>query len=313
MNNILREYNEKQASKLVRTGYRMLKILSLLIEKPCNYQSINKAFLEDFYLKKNVSDDMICMYINTLREIGCDISRPSKSNSFCYVLNSHPFDFKISKQESKVLETILKSLVKSTDWLLLLEVCEFFAKLKNICSPESDFSFLRIISIFLKLDFDLIKKLNYYCEKEKFIILEYSSPNSGLKEIGLRAQKISLENARLYLWGYNPELRELQYLRLDRVKKIKVISIKETEAINENLTKALYKLLNQDIENFVPDESQKVLKIENGEIFIEEKIENRFAFIQKVLTYGEDCVVLEPLDIKEEIIFALREVLKIYD
>lgn len=291
----------------------MLKILSLLIEKPCNYQSINEAFLEDFYLMKNVSDDMICMYINTLREIGCDISRPSKSNSFCYVLNSHPFEFKISKQESKILETILKSLVKSTDWLLLLEICEFFVDFKNICSQDSDFSFLRIISTFLKMDFELIKKLNYYCEKEKFIILEYYSPNSGLKEIGLRAQKISLENERLYLWGYNPELRESQYLRLDRVKKVNVISIKETEVVNENFVKALYKLLNQDTENFVPDELQKVLKIENREIFIEEKIKNRFGFIQKILTYGEDCVVLEPLDIKEEIIFTIGEVLKIYE
>lgn len=313
MNNILRIDKEKQSSKLVRTGYRMLKILSLLIEKPCNYQNINEAFLEDFYLRKNVSDDMICMYINTLREIGCDISRPSKSNSFCYVLNSHPFEFKISKQESKTLETILRSLVKNTDWQLLLDVCEFFAEFKNNCSQDSDFNFLQVISGFLKLDFELVKKINYYCEKEKFIILEYNSPNSGLKEIGLRAQKISLENARLYLWGYNSELKELQYLRIDRIKKVKVVSIKETESADDNFPKSLYKLLNQNVDNFVPDEGQNVLKFENGEIFIEEKIENRFSFIQKILTYGEDCVVLEPSDIREEIIFAVGEVLKLYE
>lgn len=313
MNNILQIDNEKQAGKLVKTGYRMLKILSLLIEKPCNYQVINEAFSKDFYLAKSVSDDMICMYINTLREIGCDISRPSKTNSFCYVLNSHPFEFKISEKESKTLEIILKNLVKSNDWKLLLDVCEFFAELKNFCSKDSDFNFLHVISSFMRLDFELVKKINYYCEKEKFIVVEYNSPNSGLKEIGLRVQKISLENERFYLWGHNPELKELQYLRVDRIKKITVISIKETDFKGDDFPMARYKLLNQSIKNFIPSEGQNVLKIENKEIFIEEKVKNRFAFVQKILSYGEDCEILEPSDIREEIISEIEELLKIYD
>lgn len=311
--NSLRAQNPKQAAKLVRTGYRMLKILTLLIEKPCNYKQINDAFLADFYLKKNVSDDMICMYINTLREVGCDISRPCKSNNFCYVLSSHPFELKISSSESKVIETILKSLIKSDDWKLLVETCEFFAELKNISSKDSDFNFLRVISTFLKMDFELVKKLAQYCEAEKFVILDYYSPNSGLKEIALKVQRISLENSKLYLWGYSYELKELQYLRLDRIKKINVVSLKKTEQPNEEFPIAVYKLLNQDESEFLPDESQKVLKIENGEIFVQETVFNKFSFVQKILSYGEDCVLLEPSDIRAEVVLAIKGVLSFYD
>lgn len=302
---------EKHVTKLVSTGYKMLKILKLLIQKPHCCQEINEEFLKDFHLGKDVSDDMICMYINTLRKIGCDISRPSKSNSFCYTLNSHPFSFKISKQDSKTIETVLKSLVKSNDWPLLIEICEFFNELKNLCAKDSDLNFLRIISTFSKIDFDLAKKLNYYCEKEKFIVLEYQSPNTGLKEIGLSARALSLENSKLYLWGYNSELNELQYLRLDRIKNIKIISLNESPTEIKTPPSAVYRLM--DMEDFIPDEDQKILETTNEAILIEEKTENRFRLVQKILSYGSSCVVMEPQDLREEIIATIEGMLSFYE
>lgn len=310
MNSLRLDDAGKNISKLVRTGYRMIKILELLIEKPCSCQEINEEFQRDIHLKKEVSDDMICMYINSLRKIGCDISRPSKSNSFCYKLNSHPFAFKISKKDSKMLEEVLKNLIKSNNWQLLIEVCEFFKEIKNFCAKDSDMNFLRTISTFLKIDFDLVKKLNYFCEKEKFIVLEYQSPNSGLKEIGLYARNISLENSKLYLWGYSLELNELQYLRLDRIKEIKIIGFKENNIKAKKITKTVYKLLN--MEDFSPDENQKIIQNTGKEILIEEEIENRFKFVQKVLSYGSKCIVLEPQDIRTEIVSTIERMLGIY-
>ncbi len=311
---ILRDDNcKKQTPKFVATGYRMLKILKLLIEKPCSTYEINEAFLEDIHLKKTVSDDMICLYVNSLRKIGCDISRPSKTNSFCYVLNTHSFLFKITKQNSKTIEVILRSLVKNNDWRLLLDVCEFFQEIKELCSKDSDFDFLRVVSVFMKMDFDLIKKLNYFCEKEKFVVLDYQSPNSGLKEISLVAKYLSLENSRLYLWGHSFELDELQYLRVDRIKNIKVISLKEVDIQQKDFPVSKYKLINQDVKNFFADENQKVLEISDSEILIEEPIKNRFLFVQKILSYGEDCVVLEPIELREEIISVIKGVLSFYE
>jgi hypothetical protein len=297
----------------VATGYRMLKILKLLMQKPCSTAEINEAFQDDSHLQKAVSDDMICLYVNSLRKIGCDISRPSKTNSFCYVLNTNPFLFRFSKQNSKTIETILRSLVKNNDWRLLLDVCEFFKDVKDVCSKDSDLDFLRVVSVFMKMDFDLIKKLNYFCEKEKFVVLEYQSPNSGLKEISLVAKYLRLENSRLYLWGHSFELDELQYLRVDRIKNIKVISLKEFDIEQKDFPVSKYKLLNQEAKNFLADENQKVIKMAGREIFIEESIKNKFLFIQKILSYGEDCVVLEPVELRQEIVSAIKGVLAFYE
>jgi hypothetical protein len=283
------------------------------MEKPCSYQEINEAFVQDDYLMKEVSDDMICMYINSLRKIGCDISRPSKSNGFCYVLNSHPFSFDLTQQQAKTIDAILKSLLKNNDWKLLIEVCDFFKKIISMCPVESDFDFLRPISVFLKMDFDLIHKLNYYCEKEKYIVLDYQSPNSGLKEIGLLANNIVLENSRLYFWGYSFELHEMQYLRVERIKNIKVISLKEVSIDKKAFPKSTYKLFKKDINTFVPNENQKIIKETSGEIWVEEQIVNKFKFIQTILSYGESCTVLEPKEIRDEIISVIKGILKTYE
>lgn len=313
MNSLRQNSDDKRASKLVRTGYRMLKILTLLLEKPCSYQEINESFLSDSYLKKEVSDDMICMYMNSLRNIGCDISRPSKSNGFCYVLNSAPFSFTITKSQSKIIEAILKSLIKNNDWKLLIDVCDFFKKIQTVCSPSSDLDFLRVISLFMKMDFDLIQKLNYYCEKEKYIIIEYLSPNSGLKEIGLLAKNISLENSRLYFWGYSEELQEMQYLRVERIKKIKVISLKEVNVNHQKFPVAKYKVNKKDFAKNNLENNQKIIKETDDTIWIEEEVINKFKFVQTILSYGEDCVLLEPEDIRQEVILALKEILAFYE
>lgn len=298
--------------KIVLTGYRMITILKLLISGAKSTDEINTIFKNDSYIKKSVSNDMICLYINTLRQIGCDISRPSKSNNYKYVLNSHPFEFKISNKNSESITFILESLIRTDNWEFLIDVCELFKETQALSSKDSDTNFLRVISDILKIDKNLIKKLDYYCKKERLLLLEYNSTSSELKKIKIIANKLFLENSKLYLWGYNQDLQEMQYLRIDRIKDIKLISIKDVKVENKNLRTAKYKLINESARNFTPDENQKIIEKKENEIIIEEILTNKFKFIQKALLYADECIISEPSEIKEEIIQTLKELLSTY-
>ena len=97
------------------------------------------------------------------------------------------------------------------------------------------------------------------------------------------------------------------------IKNIKVISLKEADIEQKDFPLSKYKLINQDVKNFLPDENQKILEISRREIFIEESIKNKFLFIQKILSYGQDCVVLEPMELREEIIDAIKGILSFYE
>ena len=85
------------------------------------------------------------------------------------------------------------------------------------------------------------------------------------------------------------------YLRIDRILSVKTISLKSiTPKINS--IRVEYKLKNS-----------------NGNYeLISEIITNKFQFFQKVLSYGNDCIIISPKEIKNQVVEKLNNILKIY-
>ncbi|MCK7489142.1 MAG: WYL domain-containing protein [Anaerotruncus sp.] len=79
----------------------------------------------------------------------------------------------------------------------------------------------------VKFQTQLITLLEKYCSKKRTLLINYFSPNSGEKLIELTLEKLTYENGMFYLWGYNCETEELQYIRVDRIKEIKAGKYKE--------------------------------------------------------------------------------------
>ena len=303
----------KKTKNIVNTGYKLIKILKLLLENPKSYEEINKNFLKDESISKPTSDDMICIYINTLRQLGCRISRPSKSNNFKYVLLNHPFKINISEKDSFILSQIIENIFIENNWKMAWDVIELFKELQSLCTEYSDTSFLNNLHYHFKIKNELMHKLAYYCENSKLISLKYNSPKSGTKNVKIIAEKITLENNHFYIWGYNTEQKTNIYIRIDRIVDVNIISINQCSIPKKPLFKAKYKLFGNAKINFQETPSAKIISQTSNYIEIEEEVSNKFYFIQKILQHAEECVVSEPLSIKEEIIKIIEEVLAIYE
>ena len=301
----------KNLDNISITAFRILSILNALLEEPLSDDAINKKIQENIEGSRDLSKDTICIYINTLRSIGCEISRPSKNNEYKYVLKSHPFKLNLSPDETNNIIEIRKYISTLGNWKLAVEIDDLFNQIFNFISPESKNNFLSVKKTTLCREVsieNILHELNLiekYCDKNKDIILIYNSPNSGEKEICIKAEKLSLENGSFYLWGYNYELNETLYLRLDRIKSIKVINIKGTNKNNKGF-EAKYKIIGNSVFSFVPSESEKILKKSDTELIIKAKVNNKFKFIQNTLSYGADCVILSPENIRKEIILKLK-------
>ncbi len=95
------------------TGYRTLVILTALIESPKSNDEINECLFNNQYIKEKFSSDTLRIYINSLRAIGCEITRANKSNNQKYKLTSHPFSYDIPKSQLKALSKVYKTVVAS--------------------------------------------------------------------------------------------------------------------------------------------------------------------------------------------------------
>ncbi|MFH0702554.1 MAG: WYL domain-containing protein [bacterium] len=306
----------KNLDNISVTAYRIISIFNMLLEYPCNDEEINEKLQSDSLGTRSLSQDTICIYINTLRELGCIISRPAKGNDFKYVLKYHPFKLKLTDEEIYSLIEIRKHISNLDDWKPLVNIDKLFGIIIENLEPEQKKKFSMIRKAYLR-DIDankqaqLINVLEKYCNKERSLVIKYVSPESGEKRIEIAIDKLTYENGALYLWGYNLKTKEMQYLRVDRIKEIDAINIKNSQYVPQ-IYCIRYKLTGIFALTFIPNEDEVIIEKKEKEIVLETKIQNKFKFIQKVLSYGNDCTVLSPESIKKEVISKLKTMLNAY-
>lgn len=313
-----KKLDSKNLDNISITAFRILSILNILLKEPLSDDDINKKLQENIEGARNLSNDTICIYINTLRSLGCEIIRPSKNTGYKYVLKTHPFKLNLSIDEINTIIEIRKYISTLGNWKLAVEIDDLFNQIFDTINSESKKNFLSVKKSVLCREVNIeniLSELNLiekYCAQNTDIMLIYNSPNSGEKEICLNAEKLTLENSSFYLWGYNYELDETLYLRLDRIKSIKVINIKGKSKSSKDFD-VKYKLTGSSVFSFVPSESEKILEKNDTELIIQVKVKNKFKFIQNALSYGADCTVISPENIRKEIISRLKMMSEIYN
>lgn len=298
------------------TAFRIIAILNMLLEEPLNDDEINQKLSEAVRDTRTLSKDTIYIYINTLKAVGCNITRSSKKNNYKYMLKSHPFKLNLSGDEINTLIDIKKYISSLEDWKLSFETGTLTDKILEIASPKDKQTFLSLKSKVLCREMNIenpFQELNLiekYCKNNDDLSIVYDSPNSGEKVINLKAEKITLENDTFYLWGYNYNIDETSYLRIDKIKSIKSIILEKTKE-DENVKKdkgfdVKYKLTGLSAHFFVRSSSCKILEKKKNELIIQTKVFNKFKFIQDILSYGFDCTVISPENIRMEIIQRLK-------
>lgn len=307
----------KDIDSISVTAYRILSILNMLLISPCSDKEINEKLQKDIIGARSLSQDTICIYINTLRAIGCEISRPSKNTDFKYVLKNNPFKLKLSEQEINAIVKIRKYASTLDNWELNLE---FDLIRKTLFQQHLHSDTLKQMEQLEKtilhryknnIQHQLINSLEKYCNKKLTLLINYNSPISGEKQIKMSVDKLSFENGAFYLWGYNLDVEENQYLRIDKIKEIQAINIKNNKYVQKTYT-VKYKLSGISAIMFTPGSDEAIIHKDNKEITVEATSKSKFKIIQNILTYGADCTVISPEEIKEEVIAKLKSAYNSY-
>src|SRR5574344_265123 len=199
------------------TGYRTLVLLKSLMESPKSIDELNECFLNNQYIKEKFSSDTLRIYINSLRSVGCDITKANKSTNNKYVLKSHPFYLSIPKKQILALRKVCKAMQDkiSIDEIVTLE--SVLAKVSNLVGSSEEVDYIKNLCPLKNIDVEILKELMFHSKKKNQINFLYSSPNSGAKQISIVADKLSFKSEKLYLWGYSSLHNEYSYFRVDRI------------------------------------------------------------------------------------------------
>lgn len=300
-----------ELSQISLTGMRAIVLLGLLIVKPRSLEEIRKAFIDLNIMEDSHSDDILRIDLNTLKIMGCEISRSAPKTDFKYVLTKHPFELKPGKDEISLLKRLYNKIKSEANLQLLIDYHLLFEKISTFIFETEKKEAILGISILKYFKIEFLKDLMLDCKQKRVLTLVYKKPTEKeeyMKEI--IAQELTVKNDKLYLYAYDPEKEESIVLNVRRIKTILTRKLQKRE-IEARKTKILFLLKEFAIDNL--DTGEVLVAKEDNGYLIEGSYYNEFMAAQRILSLGADCTVVEPAEFKTVIIEKLKEMRKNYE
>ena len=86
------------------TGTRALALIGILVVESKTFAEIKTQPIRYGLFEEGNSDDILRIDINTIKSMGCEISRPCISNNYKYIMQNHPFSLVLTEEDVKLLK-----------------------------------------------------------------------------------------------------------------------------------------------------------------------------------------------------------------
>ena len=124
------------------------------------------------------------------------------------------------------------------------------------------------------------------------------------------AQEIVIQNDKLYLRCVDKNSKEGLSLNIKRIRQI--LARKDgQEGISAEPTVIKFLLKDFDITGL--DNNEEILEVTDKGYIIEGRYHNEFIATQRILSFGANCIVVEPSDFKTKIIELIKKMREVYN
>ena len=293
------------------TGARALMIISLLVNAPRSLQEIREELTKINLMQEDHSDDILRIDINTLKTMGCEISRSSKKTNYKYVLKKHMFDMPVTSDEISVVKKAYRKLKDKSDINTLVQYDLLFSKIAENVNDNNLKEQIYGISSLKSCNTCLLKSLEDDCKNKRTLKLIYKKPGAKQDvEKTIIAQNILFNNDKFYLCGTDIFSKKAIMLHLKRIKEI-VARLTNSDSSIESKSVIVKFVLKQFGVAGLEDNEIVLGKNDDGYL-IEGNYYNEFIAIQRILSFGSDCTVIEPQDFRQKIISKLKSMKEVY-
>ena len=294
------------------TGYRILLILSSLIQEGRTLKELIEILSDNKYTNKSVSKDTVRVAINTLKNAGCVISRPTKANDYKYELISHPFVLSMSEKELNVFLSLRNKMLDELDWKDVFELNALYEKIMLLTFNEKQILLTKETAPFAEIDKSILKDISNSQIIGKKVRIVYDSPEFGEEEIDVVPEKLTYENAHMYLWCYSFKYNRNSLLSIERIKKILSYNIFEHAEQTKILYDVVYSVTGESFNTFEKKEFEEIIEKSKSELKVLAHVENEFYFIQRLLLFGADFKIISPDFFREKLINKIKLIQKGY-
>lgn len=303
--------DKQEVGVISSTGYRILLLLRALIERDLSIDELNDIFKDDPLAGNAVSVDTARICINTLRNGGCVLSRPSKSNNYRYHLISHPFTLTLNDDEFNTFLKLRDNLSSKTTWQDIIKVNNIYSKIIALTQNFEQIQIVNASALLFNIKNDVITILSDRHIIGKKVTLKYISPEFGSEMLEVVPQEVVYENRKLYLRCYVYKYNACSFLDIEKITEISDVGHIDKNRQKSNY-EAIYRVFGDSMKGFEAKEYETVVEKNDEYIDVKATYSNEFCFVQRLLQFGADFKVIFPEYFKARMIAKLKAIKERY-
>lgn len=311
------------------TAYRILKILLWLQQEPLTLDMINSRFDTDPLIDKTLSQDSIGLYLNTLKAIGCEITRPTATNGYQYELKYHPFSYELTPEHIGFFQQVLQQLSTLTSQQIGFEDYIHFYQwintvIENCSNLNKQHLTEEILGITLTMPYKqlatVVADMRQAITKQQVLDVTYLSPTQNAIRKTFLPIRFHHNRGMFYVMGSTADNTDLTMLRLDRVltytNSVDASKI-AAELNNKYLADKTYiiRLLNALPQHYLAFNENDTVLVDpdnNKHLIVKLESDNPFLLQQHLLKLGFNFQVLYPTTWQNNVLKDLKAMDEVY-
>lgn len=294
--------------KTCDTSIRVLETLKILLKNRASIQDVLYYFEKIDPNNKLYTNEVILKYINTLKVFGFRFVKEKDK----YVLMNTPVQFDFNVNDLSIICLIEKFSELLPEEKIKTEINKFLQELEKRFSDNTKILSHKIIKPdFINLNIDYqrytkqIQEYERYCLDKQRLKITYLNKKQSKISIMVEPEEIKYIDDKVYLSIYNPISAQVQDINFSSILKVEQLPLKSNP--QNILSSVTFKLKDRLAKNYRLHEYEKLVEIENdGSIIILNRKEDMHLLLKRLMKYGENCEVLSPKNLREE----MREIIK---
>lgn len=293
---------------------RVLETLKFLYKNNASVQDIINHFEKIDPNNRIYTNEVILKYINTLKVFGFRFIKQKDK----YVLLNSPDQLNFNKDDLKALYLLENSAKLLPEEKLKEEINSFLQKIEKRFDDNT-----RLLSHsitkpdFINFKFDYgkyqaqIKEYEKYCLDGQKIKVIYKNKNEIQTALMVEPNEIKYLENGVFLSVYNPVSAQIQDINFNSIIKVEQLPLKANT--KNMLASVTYKLKDTLAKAYKLREGEKLLQINpDGTVIILNQQEDQNLLLKRLMRYGENCEVISPKNLREEMKQLIKATLSNY-
>lgn len=305
----------KTSKKTGDACIRVLETLKFLHKNSASVQDIINHFEKIDPNNRIYTNEVILKYINTLKVFGFRFVKEKDK----YVLLNSPNRFDFNKDDLKALCLLENSTKLLPEERLEDEIDNFLQELEKSFSDNTRLLAHSVTKPdFSNFKFDYNKYLTQIQEYEKYcfdgqrIKVIYKNKDEMQISAMVEPNEIKYIENEVFLSVYNPVSAQIQDINFNSIVKVEQLPLKSNP--KNMLASVTFKLKDNLAKVYKLREGEKLLQLnQDGSLVILNRQEDQTLLLKRLMRYGENCELLSPKTLREEMKQLIKMTLKNYN